>query len=131
MKYYLLLFACLTLLLFVIPKSSGMRSSAQQPELKQGCKYGKRLGKKVCAKKCLKHQTHSKQQNNDTGIASDCSQQVYAVVNEQHSEPFISFTANRDFILPHIRKYLSPVLEYDPEPPRLSLNTICTMEARA
>lgn len=120
MKNYLLLFVSLTLLLFTMPKSNSLRSLAQQAALKKDCQYNKHFGKKPCAKKCLKHQTHSNQGNNSTGIATDCSQQVFAVVNTLHIEPIVSFAAKHDFILPHIRKYLSPVLEYDPEPPRLS-----------
>ncbi|MFD2516136.1 hypothetical protein ACFSRY_19855 [Pontibacter locisalis] len=120
MKYYLLLFVSLMLLLFTMPKSSSMRSFAQQAALKKGCKYSKHLGEQSCEKKCLKHQTHSNQQNNTAGVAWDCSQQVYAIVNELPSEHFISFVSPYKFILPHIRKHFAPVLEYDPEPPRLS-----------
>ncbi|WP_018477728.1 hypothetical protein [Pontibacter roseus] len=120
MKNYLLLFVSLTLLLFATPKNDSLRSFAQQAALKKDCTYSKRFGKKPCAKKCLKHQTHSNQQNNATGIAADCSQQVYAVVNELHSELINLLSAKQDFTLPHIRKHLSPVLEYDPKPPRIS-----------
>lgn len=121
---YLLLFVSFTLLLFTMPKNSNMRSLAQQQELNKSCANSQPSGKKRCAKKCLKHQTHSNQQENAAGIASDCSQQVYAVVNTLKSEPIISYRSEPDFILPHLRKYLSPVLEYEPEPPRLSLNTL-------
>lgn len=120
MKNYLLLFVSLTLLLFAMPKNDSMRSFAQQAALKKDCQYSKRFGKKPCAKKCLKHQTHSNQQNNAAGIASDCGQQVYAVINDLPSDSFISSTPQHYFVLPHLRKHLSPVLEYDPEPPRLS-----------
>ncbi|WP_299762624.1 hypothetical protein [uncultured Pontibacter sp.] len=120
MKNYLLLFVSLTLLLFTIPKNDSLRSFAQQAALKKDCKYSKHFGKKPCAKKCLKHQTHSNQENNTAGIVIDCSQQVYAIVNELPSELFISFVSPYKFILPHIRKHLAPVLEQDPEPPRLS-----------
>lgn len=120
MKNYLLLFVSFTLLLFAIPKSGSMRSFAQPAELTKSCSNSKGFGKKPCAKKCLKHQTHPDQQNNAAGISSDCSQQVYAVVNNLYSEPFPFFNIKLNFILPNIRKHLSPVLEYDPEPPRLS-----------
>lgn len=120
MKNYLLLFLSLTLLLFAIPKNGSIRSFAQQAALKKDCQYSKRFGNKPCTKKCLKHQTHSNQQSNAAGIASDCSQQVYAVVNEQPSDPLSPSSPQHDFMLPLVRKHLSPVLEYDPEPPRLS-----------
>lgn len=120
MRLYLLFFISFALLLFSTPKSSGMRSFAQQRALGKPCAYSKPSAKKPCAKKCLKHQTHSNQQNNAAGIASDCSQQVYALVNDLQVDPIISFPAKDDFILPQLRKHLSPLLEYDPEPPRLS-----------
>lgn len=120
MRPYLLLFISFACLLFSTPKSSGTRSFVQQRALGKSCAYSKPSAKKSCATKCLKHQTHSSQQNNATGIASDCNQQVYALVNELQVEPIISFTKKDEFILPHLRKHLSPILEYDPEPPRLS-----------
>ncbi|MBB6610530.1 hypothetical protein H7F15_05740 [Pontibacter sp. Tf4] len=120
MRYYLLLFVSLTLLLFMMPKNDSLRSFAQQSTLKKGCTYSRHFGKKPCAKKCLKHQAHSGQQSNAAGIVIDCSQQVYAIVNELPSELFISFVSPYKFTIPHIRKHLAPVLEYDPEPPRIS-----------
>ncbi|WP_276496919.1 hypothetical protein [Pontibacter litorisediminis] len=120
MKHYLLLFVTLTLLLFALPKSSSMRSFTQQVELKKGCRISKHFGKGPCAKKCLRHQTHSGQKDNASGIALGCSQQVYAVVNELHPESPIIFETTKAFVLPLVQKHLSPVLEYDPEPPRLS-----------
>ncbi|WP_276499445.1 hypothetical protein [Pontibacter litorisediminis] len=120
MKNYLLLFVSLTLLLFTLPKDSSMRSVAQQVALKKDCQYSKRFGKKPCAKKCLKHQIHPNQQNSAAGIATDCVQQVYAVVNELYSERFIPLSTKQSFTLPYTRKHLAPVLEYDPEPPRHS-----------
>ena len=120
MRNYLLLFVSFTLLLFTMPKNSSMRSFAQQGELAKSCSYSKRFSKKACAQKCLKHQTHSDKQNNAAATATDCNQQVYAVVNALPSEPIIIFKANPDFILPHIQNHLSPVLEHEPEPPRFS-----------
>ncbi|WP_266206195.1 hypothetical protein [Pontibacter kalidii] len=120
MKFYLLLFISFALLLFATPKSGGMRSFEQQRALNKSCAYSKPSGKKPCAKKCLKHQTHSNQQDNPAGIVYDCSQQIYALVNDLQAELIISFTTKHDFMLPHIRKHLSPILEYDPQPPRLS-----------
>jgi hypothetical protein len=120
MKNYLLLFVSFTLLLFAMPKRDSLRSFAQQAALKKNCSYSNHSGKKHCAKKCLKHQTHSGDQNNAAGIASDCSQQVFAIVHDLQTESISSFTSQQDFILPHILKHHSPVLEYDPQPPRLS-----------
>lgn len=120
MKIYLLLFLSFTLLLFAMPKNSILRSFAQQRELDKSCAYSKPPGKKLCARKCLKHQTHSNQQNNAAGIAADCSQQVYAIVNALQVEPVNSFTVNPKYILAHIRKHLSPILEYEPQPPQTS-----------
>ncbi len=120
MRNYLLLFVSFTLLLFAMPKNSSMHSFAQQGELAKSCSYSKRFTKKACIKKCLKHQTHSGKQNNAAATATDCGQQINAVVNTLPSESILLFKSNPDFILPHIRKHLSPVLEHDPEPPRFS-----------
>ena len=120
MKNFLLLMVSFTLLFFTMPKKDSVRSYAQQAEIKKDCNYSKHSGKKSCARKCLKHQTHSSEQNNTTGIAADCSQQVFAIVTELQIESIYSFTSQHDFIVPLIRKHLSPVLEYDPQPPRLS-----------
>ncbi len=120
MRNYLLLFASFTLLLFALPKNSSLRGFAQQVALNKSCAYSDNGVKKSCARKCIKHQTHNEQQKNAAGLAVDCSQQVYAVVNALYTAPLPSFRAKHDFILPLIRKHLSPVLEHDPEPPRLS-----------
>lgn len=120
MRIYLLFFVSFVLLLFAIPKNSSMRSFAQQVELKKSCSYVKLFSKKPCARKCLKHQTHSHKQNNAAGVARDCHQQVYALANEHQEEAILLFPPRPDVILPHILKHPSPVLEYDPEPPRHS-----------
>ncbi|MFD1184797.1 hypothetical protein [Pontibacter rugosus] len=120
MKNYLLLSLSFMLLLFALPKNSSMRSFAEQAALKKDCTYSKRFGKRPCIRKCLKHQTHSRQQNSASGVASDCSQQVYALVNTLHEMPVVFFTAKPSVVLPQLRKHLPPVLENDPEPPRLS-----------
>ena len=120
MKTYLLLFMSFTLLLFATPKNSSMRCFTKQAKLKTECAYNKRPDSKQCTKKCLKHQTHSDQQNNKSGVVTDCGQQAYAIVASLHTEPVISFRTSHDFILPHILKHRSPVIEYDPEPPQLS-----------
>ncbi|MBB6610594.1 hypothetical protein H7F15_06065 [Pontibacter sp. Tf4] len=119
MRNYLLLFVSFTLLLFTMPKSNSLRSFTQQAALKKDCKYSRFSGKRTCTKKCLRHHPLSGQQSN-AGIASDCSQQVFAIVQEQQSASDKTSTTIRSYRLPHIRKYLSPTIEYDPEPPRLS-----------
>ncbi|MEJ8803383.1 hypothetical protein [Pontibacter sp. H249] len=120
MRTYLLLFLSTLLLLFALPKNSNLRSYAQQGELRKSCSYSKRFVKKPCTRKCLKHQTPSENQNNAANLATDCHQQVYALVHSLQTEPFVYPLAKRTYILPRIRKHLPPDLEHDPEPPRLS-----------
>ncbi|MBC5994380.1 hypothetical protein [Pontibacter cellulosilyticus] len=120
MRTYLLLFLSILLLLFALPKNSSLRSFAQQAELKKACSYSKRFVKKTCARKCLKHQTHSENQNNAANLGTDCNQQVYALVSALQAEPLIYLQAKRAFKTPLVRKHLSPDLEHDPEPPRFS-----------
>ena len=120
MKSYLLLFLSTLLMLFALPKNSSLRSFAQQVELKEACSSSKRFAKKPCAKKCLKHQTHSENQNNAANLSTDCSQHIYAIINSLQAEPIIYLPAKRAIILPNTRKHLSPDLEHDHEPPRFS-----------
>ncbi|MFD2513280.1 hypothetical protein ACFSRY_05335 [Pontibacter locisalis] len=120
MRSYLLLFLSTLLLLFALPKNSSLRSFAQQAELKKTCSSSKRFAKKPCARKCLKHQTHSENHNNAANLVTDCSQQIYAIINSLQAKPIIYQPTKRALILPHIRKHLSPDLEHDPEPPRFS-----------
>lgn len=96
-----------------------MLRTTQPAELKEGGTYCKRYGKKTCAKKCLRHQTLPNQQHNE-GIATDCSQQLYAIVNTPQTDAFLSFKTTSDYALPHFQKHISPVLEHEPEPPRLA-----------
>ncbi|NEM99063.1 hypothetical protein [Pontibacter burrus] len=118
MRTYLLLFLSTLFLLFAMPKNNSVLRSTQQAELKEAGKYCKRTGK-PCPKKCLRHQTIPNQQHNE-GIATDCGQQLYAIVDLSQADTLLSFTTTSDYVLPHIRKHLSPVLEHEPEPPRFA-----------
>ena len=120
MKTYLLLFFSTLLLLFTLPKngSVGGLAGTERAELKKTCSH-KRLGKAACTRKCLKHQSPSGQQN-AANLATDCSQQVYAIVATLPSDLLFTFPLQRATILPAPRKHLAPDLEYEPEPPRLS-----------
>ena len=117
MRTYLLLFLSTLFLLFAMPKNNSMLRKTQQAELKEAGRHCKRTGKKPCPKKCLRHQTSPSQQHN-AGIATDCSQQLYAIVDLLQADTILSFTTASDYVLPHIRRHLSPVLEHEPEPPQ-------------
>lgn len=121
MKIYLLMFMGLMLLLFAMPKNNGERSFAQQVALKKDCKASKRIGKGSCSRKCLKHQTHSSQQNNAAGTAADCSQQLFAIVADRQEEgQHPPFTAPQPISPAAAKKHQPPHLDEDPDPPRYS-----------
>jgi hypothetical protein len=122
MKPYLLLFFSTLLMLFTLsqPGTLGYSlSCVKQSELKAATKYAGHPVKRKCAKKCLKHQTHSSQQNAAT-VVVDCNQQFFAVVAE--SEPAFDFLPSSLEVatIPADKKHLSPSLEAEPDPPRFS-----------
>lgn len=122
MKGYLLLFFSTLLMLFTLSQP-GTRvnsfSCMKQSQLKEAINSDKHLVKRKCAKKCLRHQTHSEQQNGVT-VVVDCSQPFYAVVAE--TESMVGFTpASLEVgVIPADRKHLSPSLEAELDPPRFS-----------
>ena len=119
MKRYLLLFLS-TLLLFALSQAGGRVGGfacVKQQELRAGENADEPVMKRKCAKKCLKHQTHSEQQN---GAATDCSQQYYAVITEHKpAEPFYSGVP-QPATPPADKTHQTPSLEADPDPPRFS-----------
>ncbi|WP_242929153.1 hypothetical protein [Pontibacter vulgaris] len=121
MKTYLLLFLSTMFLLFGIQKSSSLPGFAdfKQGIVSQSCKYSKHGFKKPCAKKCLKHQSHSEQKGAATTL-TDCTQQAYAVVAAQQHHTFYTSVIAQSAIVTGINKHLSPYLETEHAPPRLS-----------
>jgi hypothetical protein len=121
MKSYLLLFFSILLLLFTLPNPDRNMSRfvvTEQAVLKKTCN-SKRLAKRTCAKKCLKHQTHSEQQN-AANFATDCSQHLYAVVAAEQFEVSFAPFAFQPAARLTLKKHLSPHLESEPDPPRLA-----------
>ncbi|NDK55637.1 hypothetical protein [Pontibacter fetidus] len=121
MKSYLLLFFSTIFLLFGIQKSSSLPGVAdfKQNLVTQSCKYSKHGLKKPCSKKCLKHTSHSEQKGAATTV-SDCTQQAYAIVTAQQQHTFYTSAIVRSTIVTGINKHLSPFLETEHAPPRLS-----------
>ena len=122
MKHYLLLFFSTLLLLFTLSQTDGRVSGfscAGQHELRTADNADKRLVKRRCAKKCLKHQTHSEQQNGATA-ATDCSQQFYAVIAANGSAEFFSSGFSQPVSPSADSIHQTPSLEADPDPPRFS-----------
>ncbi|WP_158607193.1 hypothetical protein [Pontibacter oryzae] len=121
MKNYLLLFMSTLLLLFVLPKNGSYAQRVlgmEQRSVKTSCAT-KRPVKPTCARKCLKHQTHSEQMPG-ANFASDCSQQVFAVISPQASYTMWHPLQLREIGTPASLTYLSPELKIDPEPPKLA-----------
>ena len=121
MKSYLLLFFSILLLLFTLPRPDRNVSrfaGTEQAVLKKSCN-SKRLARRTCAKKCLKHQTHSEQQN-AASFATDCSQQLYAVVAAEQPDAGIALVALEPVIRFAQKKHPSPILESEPDPPRVA-----------
>ena len=122
MKHYLLLFLSTLLLLFTLSQTDGRVSGfacVKQHELRTADNADKRLVKRRCAKKCLKHQTHSEQQNGATA-ATDCSQQFYAIIAENKSADFFLSGIAQLATTSADRIHLTLSLEADPDPPRFS-----------
>jgi hypothetical protein len=121
MKTYLLLFFSTLLLLFSIQKSSSLPGFAdfKQNFVSKSCAYSKQGLKKPCAKKCLKHQTHSESKG-AANMVTDCTQQVYAVVSAQQLPSFYTLAIVQATIVTDSNQLLSPYLETEHAPPRLS-----------
>ncbi|WP_299986642.1 hypothetical protein [uncultured Pontibacter sp.] len=75
--------------------------------------------KRPCAKKCLKHQTHSEQKN-AANVTIDCGQQLFALVHDTQSDLFSTSSVRQQFRLLSPPKLLAPSLGADPDPPRFS-----------
>lgn len=120
MKHTLLLLLG-TLLLFIT------MATTQKPVKWVGCALkselkaanGDRKLKRPCARKCLKHQTHSEQKTPAT-VLVDCGPQLYAVVDEAHTDALFQFAAGQQPAAPVRLSYLPPTLGADPDPPRFS-----------
>lgn len=122
MQGYLLLFVSIVFLLFGIQRSSSLYGLAdgKQGILTSSCSYSKTGLKKPCAKKCLKHQTHSIPKG-AANVATDCNQQLYAVVTVPDSNKLHSFDVVRVTNVADIHQHLSsPYLEKEHAPPRIS-----------
>ncbi|MER2999156.1 hypothetical protein [Pontibacter populi] len=121
MKNSLLLFLSIMLLLFGIQKSSILPSVAEMKQviLAKSCSHTKQGFKKPCARKCIKHQSHSEPKGAATTV-TDCGQQVYAVAPAGGQNSFYQPYLIRTTIVSDSRQLLSPFLETDHAPPRLS-----------
>jgi hypothetical protein len=120
MKHTLLLFLSTMLLLFTLAqpnKPVNGLACALKSELKAADDH-KNI-KRPCAKKCLKHQTHSEQKG-AANVTIDCGQQLYAVVASRQSDTLFKSGTKQQLILSVQRTYLSPNLGTDPDPPRFS-----------
>ncbi len=121
MMRYLLLFISTLLLLFTLPqpgRSVNSLTGVEKPKLTKTCNIKRNL-KHTCAKKCLKHQTQQEQQRG-SGTTTDCSPQLFAVLNTQQAETYLHFSAAPATIASPARTHLSPDLETEPDPPRFS-----------
>lgn len=121
MKSYLLFFLSIMLLLFTLPNQGSKVNSLpgmEQGVVKKGC-TSKRLVKRTCRKGCLKHQTHSEQQN-AANLAADCSQTIYALVTAIQEPKLYTPRHLSPTAFPTPSKYLSPDLEAEHGPPRYS-----------
>ncbi|ARS34675.1 hypothetical protein [Pontibacter actiniarum] len=120
MKGYLLLFFSTVLLLFTLPQPGNgvLRDPGEaQSVLKKACS-AKHLVKRSCRKGCLKHQTPAGRQ--DANAATDCGQQVYALVTPLHQHQLQAPLMLHKLSIPAARKHLSPNLKAEPDPPQHS-----------
>ena len=120
MKGYLLLFLSTMLLLFALPEG-GFRHSVNLMEqgqvVKKSCAM--KAYKQPCARKCLKHQTHSEQRGAGT-MLTDCSQPFYAILNTPQALPLFARADSHKTPLSTPRRHLAPDLANEPDPPRFS-----------
>ncbi|WP_192820635.1 hypothetical protein [Rufibacter sp. LB8] len=123
MKSYLLLGISVLLLLFTLPQPHQAVNRWVSPDtsvLKKVCDTQKHTAKRTCKKKCLRHQTHTSQENN-TGTVSDCPSPIYAMMGNTLATPVFYF-------FPRVKvkgnllavSYLPPPLERELNPPRVS-----------
>jgi hypothetical protein len=120
MNHYLLLLLSAMLFLFTLAqpnKPVNGNACALKSELKAADDH-KKL-KRPCAKKCLKHQTHSGQKN-AANVTIDCGQQFYAVMANKQSETLFKSVAGQQLMAPVQLKHHAPDLGADPDPPRFS-----------
>ncbi|MCP2044308.1 hypothetical protein [Pontibacter sp. HSC-36F09] len=75
--------------------------------------------KRPCARKCLRHQTHS-ERNTPATVLVDCGPQLYAVVDAAQSDLLFHPATGKQSAAPSQLRYLSPHLGADPDPPRFS-----------
>ncbi|MDX5420551.1 MAG: hypothetical protein LPK07_14300 [Hymenobacteraceae bacterium] len=120
MKHYSLLFLSTLLFLFTLAqpgKQVNGLACAKKSELKAAAVYKKH--KRPCAKKCLRHRTHSEQKN-DANVTVDCGHQLYAVVSDTQPETPFKSGVGRQLMASAQRKHHAPDLGSDPDPPRFS-----------
>lgn len=119
MKGYLLLFLSTTLLLFSLPKGSMLYGTlpTEQGTIKKKCAAG--VIKRPCARKCLRHQTHSEQREAGT-VLTDCSQTFFAVLNAGQQPLQLPLASALVSTLNPVRKPLSPYLKIEPDPPKIA-----------
>lgn len=120
MKHYLLLFLSTLLILFTLaqPQKPVKGFACAEKSVLKAAVNSKKI-KRTCARKCLKHQTHSEQQN-ATNAPVDCSQQQYAVVADKYSTILFESAAMQQYMVPVQLKLPAPHLGADPDPPRIS-----------
>ena len=121
MKSYLLLFLSMMLLLFTLPKNGSSADSytgMRQDVIQKAC-ASKGLVKRTCRKGCLKHQTHSEQQQAGS-VVTDCSQQFYAMLTPLQQHLLYAPQLLQSSEAPVAAKLLSPYLKVEPDPPQYS-----------
>ncbi len=120
MKSHLLLFFSIMLLLLSLQKSSKYNfADARQVVLVKSCSYAHPGIKKPCAKKCIRHQTHSQSKGAAT-VVVDCGQQLYAVVHTLEIATSYNSATAQTVKVSNAPQHLSPYLETEHAPPRLS-----------
>ncbi|WP_076665926.1 hypothetical protein [Pontibacter indicus] len=120
MKHTLLLLLSTILFLFTLAqpqKPVNGFACAVKSELKAATNHQK--FKRPCAKKCLKHQTHSERKGS-ANVTLECGQQLYAVVADGQSDANVSAAVRKQLFRSVQRKHLPPNLGTDPDPPRFS-----------
>ncbi len=120
MNHYLLVLLSTLLFLFTLAqpqKPANGFACTLKSELKTADDH-KKL-KRPCAKKCLKHQTHSEQKD-AANIPIDCGQQLHAIVDDRQSNTLFNSSARQQFLASAHLKHLAPNLGADPDPPRFS-----------
>ncbi|WP_242916453.1 hypothetical protein [Pontibacter liquoris] len=119
MRYYLLLFLTMLLLLFAMPPNSRSRSADGSERVAKTCRYSHNAQKRSCPGKCLKHQTHRTPQSAANSV-TDCSAPQYAVLAAQDYPARFPLPGLHLAPVTNARKHLSPDLPPAPDPPRFS-----------